>query len=84
MDIKRYSLPNETSYGDEIPDDWLKMENNSEGDYVKYKDHLAIVEKLKAELEELSIERLYESYNEIFHKGYQDGWNDAKQFLRFD
>jgi hypothetical protein len=63
---------------------WERVVESEFGEFVFYEHHLAIVEKLKAEIAELSLERLYESYNEIFHKGYQDGWNDAKQFLRFD
>jgi hypothetical protein len=63
---------------------WERVVESEFGEFVFYEQHLAIVEKLKAEIAELSLERLYESYNEIFHKGYQDGWNDAKQFLRFD
>jgi hypothetical protein len=76
MDIQRWDF-DENSL-------WERVVEAEFGEFVFYEHHLAIVEKLKAEIAELSLERLYESYNEIFHKGYQDGWNDAKQFLRFD
>jgi hypothetical protein len=48
--IERYSIKNENPYGDEIPDDWLRMEQNPEGCYVKYEDHVEIVKRLEDEI----------------------------------
>jgi hypothetical protein len=73
-DFDRYYVRYESEY----------LEHDVEGKFMLVEDHLAIVEKLKAEIERLALERLNDAYDEIFNKGYQEGWNDAKQFLRFD
>jgi hypothetical protein len=70
--IKRYNLPTENSYGDEILDGWLRMEHDSEGKFVEYEDHLAIVEKLKAEIDDLKFELQECRYFEDVRASYEN------------
>lgn len=64
--IKRYSVQ-ECCVGFDV------IWEDESGKYVKYKKHIAVVEKLKAEIEQAALARLDEEYQAIYNKGYDDG-----------
>jgi hypothetical protein len=53
------------------------LEPDVEGKFMLVEDHIVIVERLKDEIEKLALERLEESYDDIYNKGYEVGYNEG-------